>query len=175
MHNWGSLMIHCSTFRLWYAVAKAWYSAAWTLGLVRELARFREPLTRPVMLISCAFYACRVAYIPSSIRLSLARLPFDMMLSMLLKSVSTCTCIGCLKTNSNRFRIESASSNRSEKAIISVESTKRAMCRDLYKLYETGIASWKSSFKKNTGSIWYHKSALLANVASLYAIIRNSL
>ena len=73
---------------------------------------------------------------------SLMRLPFDMMSSILFVFVSICTGIGFLRANSYCLRIESASSNRSAKAITLADNTERATRRDLNDLYETGIALW---------------------------------
>ena len=67
------------------------------------------------------------------------RLPLDIMSNMPLLPVNICTGIDCLKTNFNCLRIASASSNRSAKAITSVDNRARATRRDLYDLYEAGI------------------------------------
>ena len=67
------------------------------------------------------------------------RLSLDIMPNKLLESVDICTGIGCLNTNSICLRIASASSNKSAKAITSVDSMKCATCRDLCDLQETGI------------------------------------
>ena len=64
------------------------------------------------------------------------------MSNKLLKSVNICTGIGSIKTNSNCLRTQSASSNKSSKALSSADVTERATRRDLYDLYdlyETGI------------------------------------
>ena len=107
--------------------------------------------------------------------MSLVRLPFDITSSMLLESVSICIDIGCLRTNSNCLRIANASSNRSAKEITSAESTEHATRRDLYDLHETGIALWFSSVKRIMRPSCDDKSALLANAASLHAVIFNEL
>ena len=86
-----------------------------------------------------------------------------------------CTGIGCLKTNSNFLRMAGASSNRSAKVITSADSTEREMHRDLHDLYETGIAVWLSSVKRTMRPSCDDKSILLANAASLYAVILNEL
>ena len=99
------------------------------------------------------------------------QLPFDIFSSMLLESASIFTSICCLRTNSNCSRIASASSNSSAKAITSADSTKRATRRDLYDLYETGIALWYSSVKTTKSPSCDDESALLENAASLFAII----
>ena len=120
--------------------------------MVRTSARLCELITKPRLLISCGFYACQAACIPNIIRFSIVRPPFDIMLNMLLVSVIICTGICCLKTSSHCLRISSASSNRSAKAITSVDSTERATRRDLYDLYETGIALCLSSVKRTMRS-----------------------
>ena len=86
-----------------------------------------------------------------------------------------CTGIVCLRTSYDSLQIASASSNRSAKAITSTDITERATCRDLYDLYETGIALWLSSVKRTMRLSCDDKSALLANAASLYAVILNEL
>ena len=108
-------------------------------------------------------------------RFSLVRLPFDVLSSMFLDSVSMCTGIGCLRTNPNCLRIESASSNSSGKAITSVGSMERATRRDLYDLYETGIALWLLSVKRSMRPSCDDRSALLANAVSQYAVILSEL
>ena len=84
-----------------------------------------------------------------------------------------CSGIGCLKTNSNCLKIASASSNRSSKAITWADSRERATRRDLYDLYETGIALYLSSFKRTMRPSCDLQLALLANEASQYAMILN--
>ena len=93
---------------------------------------------------------------------------------MLLEPVSISTGTGRIKTNSNCLRIASASSNRSAKAITSGDSTERATRRDLYDLCETGTALWLSSVKRTMRPSCDDKEALLANTASLYAVILSS-
>ena len=128
-----------------------------------------------MLLLICVLYACRAVYRSGMIRFSLVLLPFDIMSNMLLESLSTCTGIGCLKTNSNGLRIASASSNTSAKATTSANSTERATHRDFYYLYETCIALWLSSVRKTMRISCDDKSALLANAASLYAVILSEL
>ena len=128
-----------------------------------------------MLLISCALYAFRAAYISSIIRFSLVRPPFDIISSMLLELVNMCTGVGCLKKNPNCLRIAIASSNRSAKVITSADSMERATRSDLYELYEASIALWLSSVKKTICPGWDEKSALLANEVSLYAVILNEL
>ena len=60
----------------------------------------------------------------------------------------------------------SASSNRSAKAITSADSVERATRRDLYDLYETGIALWLSSAKRTMRPSYDDKLAFVANAAS---------
>ena len=79
-------------------------------------------------------------HISNIIRFSLVQLPFDIISNMLLESVSMCTGIGCLRTNSNFLRIASASSNRFAKAITSAVCTECATRRDLYGLYVSKYA-----------------------------------
>ena len=86
MHHLESLMIHCLTFGLWYAVVNSWFSAFKILGWVRPSARLCEILKKPMYHISRALYACRAANISSITSFSLVRLPFDIMSSMLLES-----------------------------------------------------------------------------------------
>ena len=85
------------------------------------------------------------------------------------------TGIDYLKTYFNCLRIASASSNRSAKAITSTDSTEHTTRRDLYDLYETGIALWFSSVKRTIPPSWDDNSPLLANSASLYAVIFSEL
>ena len=113
-----------------------------------------------MFLISCALYACRAVYISSIIHFSFVRLTLDIISNMLLESVSTCTGLCCLRTNSYYLRIASASSNRSAKAITSADNTERATRPDLYDFYETGIALWLSSVKRNMCLSCDDKSAL---------------
>ena len=71
--------------------------------------------------------------------------------------------------NPNCFRIVSASSVRYANAMISADSSERATRRDLYGLYETGIALLDMSVRGNIRPSCEDKSILFANVTSLYA------
>ena len=83
--------------------------------------------------------------------------------------------IGCFNMNSNWFRIASASSNKSAKAITSPDKTDCATRRDLYDLYQTGMEYWLSSVWRNIRLGCDDESTLLASAASLYAVICNEL
>ena len=127
-------MIHSSTFGLWYAVASSRYSTAWILGMIRPSVRFGELLTKSILLISGALYACRATFMSSIIRFSLVRLLLYIMSNRLWDSINICTGIGCIETNSNCLGIANASLNKSAKAITSADSTERATRHDLYDL-----------------------------------------
>ena len=57
----------------------------------------------------------------------------------------------------------------------SADSKERTMRRNLYDLYEIDMELWSSSVKKTIRPRCQDKSALLANAASLYAVILNEL
>ena len=69
------------------------------------------------------------------------------MSNKLMESVNICTDIGYHKSF-NFLRIANESSNKYVEAITSADSTERATRRDLYNLYETGIALWSSSLNR---------------------------
>ena len=86
-----------------------------------------------------------------------------------------CTGISCLKTSSYCLRIASASSNRSSKTITLADNSERATGPNLYDLYETGIALQLSPVMRTMRPRRDDKSTLLANAASVYAVILNDL
>ena len=105
----------------------------------------------------------------SMILFSLALIPLDMMSKRILESVRIWTGTGRFKMNSNCFRFASASSVRSASAMTSADNTERATRRDLYELYETGIALLDTSVRSTIDPSCKDKPMLLANAASLYA------
>ena len=67
--------------------------------------------------------------------------------------------------------MESASSERSAKAIASADNTVRATRLDLHDLYDTGTALLVASVRRTMRPSAEDKSALLAKAASLYTTI----
>ena len=95
-------------------------------------------------------------------------LPLDMMSKRILEPVRIWTDTGRFKMNSNYLRIAIVSSVRSANAMTSADNKERAARRDLYSLYETGIALLDSQRTTVTSSC-EDKYILFANATSLYA------
>ena len=112
-YHYGDLIILCSTLDSWYAVASSLCNAAWTLFLVRPSARICELLTKPILLISLAFYAFLAAYMSSIILFSFDQLPLDIIMKGLLESDRMLAGTGRFKINSSSFWTVSAASERS--------------------------------------------------------------